>query len=187
MNMPVEQPPIYAVFAGGIDQNAVQKFFGAITAVKNNRPAPPKEIHILIQSTGGAVGDGICLYSFFAALDIPLHLYNNGSVSSIAAVAYLGAKIRKVGAHATFMFHRTTASPQNAHSGTLKSLTETTAIDDRRTEEIIRAHTHFTRAQWKQLDSPTGLWLTAEDAVKTGVATEIAPFSPPPGVPWFNI
>src|ERR1700737_2724923 len=93
----------YATFAGPIDQQSVQRFFTSIAAGSANKI---EHIHILFQSFGGAVADGICLYNFFRALPIDLTLYNGGNVSSAATIAFLGAKGRKVTANATFMIHR---------------------------------------------------------------------------------
>jgi ATP-dependent Clp protease protease subunit len=57
------------------------------------------ELHLLIQSSGGMVGDGISLYNFFRSLPLDLHVYNTGTVASIAAIAFLGAKRRYTSAN----------------------------------------------------------------------------------------
>jgi hypothetical protein len=109
--VPAGPPEIYGVFCGNVDQASVARIMsGMATAINNRVP----RLHLLFQSSGGLVGDGVCLYNFLKALPIPLTIYNVGSVSSIAALAYLGAEERKVSAHATFMLHRTYASPQAA-------------------------------------------------------------------------
>jgi ATP-dependent protease ClpP protease subunit len=101
---PATPPEVYAVFCGNLDQASVGRIMlGVTTAIANRVP----RLHLLFQSSGGLVGDGVCLYSFFRGLPLPLTIYNVGSVSSIAALAYLGAEERKVSAHATFMLHRT--------------------------------------------------------------------------------
>ena len=51
-------------------------------------------VHLLFQSNGGTVGDGLCLYNFFRSLPISLTFYNTGSVASVAAIAYLGRVIQ---------------------------------------------------------------------------------------------
>src|SRR5215217_2667776 len=53
-------------------------------------------VHMLFQSNGGTVCDGVCLYNFFRSLPISLTLYNTGSVAPVAVVAYLGAHERKL-------------------------------------------------------------------------------------------
>src|ERR1035438_7167886 len=98
---PISASPseLYAVFCGQIDQLSVQHIFAAVEEASRNSV---KSIHILFQSSGGCVGDGVCLYNFFRVLPFDLTLYNVGSVQSIAAIAYLGAKHRKTSAHALF-------------------------------------------------------------------------------------
>jgi hypothetical protein len=44
---------------------------------------------LLFQTTGGIVGDGICMYSILRTAPIVFHLYNVGSV----AVVLLGANL----------------------------------------------------------------------------------------------
>ena len=122
-NGPPAQPHmpqhVYATFSGVIDHQAVQRIFqGFSTAIRGG----VEHVHLLFQSTGGAVGDGVALYNFFRALPIELSLYNIGTVASIGAIAYLGAKIRKTSAHATFMVHRTQLPPQTATAERLHAL-----------------------------------------------------------------
>jgi ATP-dependent Clp protease, protease subunit len=137
---------------------------------------------LLFQSTGGTVSDGVCLYNFFRSLPIGLTLYNSGSVASIAVIAYLGAKKRKVNAHATFMLHRTSAVPQIATAARVQSIAQSLTLDDKRTEAIITQHLTLSDEQWR-IHTVTDLWLSAEEAVQCGLADEIGDFAPPPGQP----
>jgi ATP-dependent protease ClpP protease subunit len=61
----------YAVFAGNIDQNSVNRIFNSMAGATNARYT---KIHLLFQSTGGVVSDGVCLYNFFRTLPLPLIL-----------------------------------------------------------------------------------------------------------------
>jgi ATP-dependent Clp protease protease subunit len=175
-------PEVYVVFCASIDQSSVQKILGGVTnAVTQN----VKEIHMLFQSVGGTVGDGIALYNFFQALTIDLTLYNVGQVSSAALIAYLGAKKRKVSAYASFMTHRTTSPAIALEGGKLRAMTESVILDDKRTEAILRKHITMPEEKWTALED--NLWLSAQDAVKFGIADEIAEFAPPPNTKLFNI
>ena len=89
---PPQKIEVYATFAGIIDQMAVQKVFNAITTVSSTNV---DHIHLLMQSSGGLVGDGVCLYNFFRNLNIGLTIYNGGQICSIATLVYLGVKERK--------------------------------------------------------------------------------------------
>jgi ATP-dependent protease ClpP protease subunit len=179
------KPPedIYAVFCGSIDPQAVQRLFGGLTLATTQGV---KRFHLLFQSSGGIVGDGVCLYNFFKSLTIDLILYNVGSVASIATISYLGAKHRKTSARALFMLHRTHFSPQGAKAKTLKTMADTADLEDERTEAILRSCVNFSDEHWKTLDV-ADLYFTGEDAVKVGIATEVGEFSPPPGAMIYNI
>ncbi len=96
---------IYTMFCAGIEQATAQKIVRCLTAASVNQV---KHVHILFQSAGGYVGEGVFLYNLFRSMPIELTLYNVGQLSSAAVVAYLGAKRRKTSAHATFII---TAAP----------------------------------------------------------------------------
>jgi ATP-dependent Clp protease, protease subunit len=74
-----------------------------------------------MQTTGGNVQDGVCLYNYFRTLPVDLSVYNVGSISSAGVIAYLGAKNRKAATLATFMIHRSHASFQGANVDTIQA------------------------------------------------------------------
>lgn len=168
----------YGAFSGIIDQNSVQRIIQGIAPV-TDPAANVGRIHLMFHSTGGGVGDGICLYNFFRALPVELVLYNTGAIHSIAVVAYLGAKKRKTSARATFVLHRTSTSPQSATATRLKTLTESVTLDDSNTESILREHITLPDELWARLNYDD-LVISAQDAVKFGIAHEIEDFLPPP-------
>ena len=174
---------IYAVFCGPIDPISVARIFQGITTGMNNGIT---NFHLLFQSTGGMVGEGVCLFNFFKALPCDLTLYNVGSVSSIATIAFLGAKKRKTSASATFMLHRTHFSPQGAKTKALKAFADSAALDDTRTEAILRSIIKLPDTLWTDLDY-NDLNFSAEEAIKYGIATEIGDFAPPLGSQIYNV
>ena len=99
---------IYAIYCGGIDQANAQKTVNALT---NAIARQAKHIHLLFQSAGGYVGDGVFLYNLLRSIPIEITLYNAGQISSAGVVAYLGAKHRKTTRSATFMLHRIPIAP----------------------------------------------------------------------------
>lgn len=181
--MDEDSNPVYAVFAGVIDQNAVSKIFNGVTAAMASNHT---RIHMIFHSGGGTVPDGIGLFNFFRSAPIPITLYNVGSCASIAAVSYLGAQERKTSAHATFMLHRTQGTIQAAGAARLHSATNSVILDDIRTERILRDSIHLNDMQWQQLFL-ADLWLGAQDAVDCGLSTSIGEFSPPRGMRVFNV
>jgi len=170
--------PVYAIFVGMIDQDGLNRLTQGIGVALNQINA--SAIHLMLQSGGGGVGEGICLYNIFKSVPVPLTLYNSGQLCSIAAVAYLGAPLRCASARASFMYHPVHFSPQAAPSESLQRFAEVAAMDDARIDSILKEHLSLSKRQW-ETHSRADLWLSAEEAVKVGVATEIAEFAPPPG------
>jgi ATP-dependent protease ClpP protease subunit len=83
------------------------------------------------------------------------------------------------------MIHPTHYSPQFAYSGALSRLADAAGLEDARIEQIYSQHITLTPEQ-KAVHQVGDLWLGAEAAVKSGIATEIGDFSPPPGTrPYF--
>jgi len=143
-------------------------------------------MHVLFQSSGGGIGEGVCLYNFFRTLQIDLTLYNVGTVSSIAVIAYLGAKHRKVSPHGTFMIHRTQTTTQAANTQTVKAFAESAVLFDKNTESILRQHIKMPEDKWAHFNH-NDLWFSADDASKFGIADEIAEFAPPAGTKLFSV
>jgi ATP-dependent Clp protease protease subunit len=185
--LPRQQPQaaseVWAIFAGVIDQGAVSRFFNGFTAASANQVG---HLHLLFQSTGGTVADGVCLYNFLHTLPVEISLYNVGTVASAGALVYLGAKNRKASTTATFMLHRTQAAPLGATAERLQALGKSVMLDDQRTEAILRAHLKLPDDLW-DVHRVADLWLSAEEAVKYGLATEIADFAPQKGMQLFSL
>jgi hypothetical protein len=59
-------------------------------------------------------------------------------------------------------------------------------LDDQRTDTIIREHVALPTELWTELQYHD-VYISGDEAVKFGVATEIGDFSPPPGTQVFNL
>jgi ATP-dependent Clp protease protease subunit len=180
-------PPVpevaYAIFCGTIEQVTGEKIVNSLTA---GMAAKIKHVHILFQTAGGYVGDGVFLYNLFRTIPVEITLYNAGQISSIGVIAYLGAKHRLTSKSATFMLHRSTKSPQFATAAQLGHAGKTLVLDDERTEAIVRSHVKFPPELWDSLKSHD-IYITGEEAVKFRVADAIGEFSPPPGTQVYNL
>jgi ATP-dependent Clp protease protease subunit len=179
--MAPEPPPneIYGIFCGPIDQPVLSRIFRHL-AETTTRADHPRHVHILFQSTGGTVGDCICLYNLFRGYPLDLTLYNVGAIQSGAVTSYLGARRRKTCAHAQFMIHRSHCSPQHASLNHLEAAVESLRFDDARTEAILRAHTRLPERAWSRIREGD-VFLSAAEAIDYGLADEIGDFAPPPG------
>jgi ATP-dependent Clp protease protease subunit len=177
---------LYGMFTGMIDAPALQRFAANIDLASKGVPMGLKRVHLVFQSSGGGIGEGIALYNIFRAVPFELVLYNVGAVASIAVIAYLGAKTRRVSTYGAFMIHRTQTTAMSATTQTIKSFTDSAILHDKRTEAILRQHINMPDSKWAHFDH-NDLWFSAEDAVQCGMANEIAEFSPPPGTQLFAI
>jgi ATP-dependent protease ClpP protease subunit len=174
---PSKPKQVHGIFAGAIDQIAVQRLANMVSIASQQGV---DEIHLLFQTAGGMIGDGICLYNLFRATQIEIFLYNAGNVASIGVIAYLGADYKLSSANAAFMIHKTVFSPIAATVDRLQSAANAAALDDQRIEAILHEHINLAKDKW-DIHKISDLWLSADDAVKAGLASEIGNFSPPMG------
>lgn len=170
------------MFCGLIDQNSAQRIMHGVNVASQNN----QHMHILFQSTGGIIGDGVCLYNYFKACPTGLTLYNAGTVSSVGVVAFLGAEQRIVSQYGTFMFHANTAPALAMTSSHLKAAADSLNLDDSRIKAILESRIAFSEQQWSALRHHE-LWFSSGDAVKGGIATSLGEFAPPRGAPVYTL
>ena len=142
---------------------------------------------MLVQSNGGYVSDGLCLYNFMANSPVNFITYNGGAVASIAVILFLAGKQRYASETARFMIHKShaTASP-GSRPDALNIIVEGLRADDARTESILRKHVELNPEQWG-IHQYGDLHLTARDAKGAGLITDIVDFAPPRGASLRNI
>ncbi len=174
----------FALFSGVIDQNTVQKFFKNFALITQQK-AQNMHLHLLIQSNGGTISDGIALYNLLKSAPLDVSVYNSGSVQSAAVICFLAGKRRVASRHAMFMLHRPTCAPQLMTTDELESVLTSLKIDGQRLDSILRSHLNFSEAQWSDFRNKE-FWFTADDALKHGLITEIGEFSPPKGTQVFS-
>jgi len=172
-------PPVaYATFAGGLDQASVQRIFNGFSIAIN---AGVQTVHLLMQSTGGLIGDGVALYNYFRAVPIDLHLYNSGCVASVAVIAFLGAKHRYASTNATFVIHKSFLNVSaTTNAAQAPGMANSLKIDDAHTRAILRSHLSLSNRRLEKLlvDS---LPFTAQYALGCNMITAIKDFVSPPG------
>ncbi len=175
---------VYATFAGTIDQFSLPRIFQNCAAASQGGV---EAVHFLFQSTGGIIGDGISLYNFFRTLPFEMHIYNTGSVQSIAIIAYLGAKNRYVSAYGHFMIHKSYFGAQaGTNAAKLKALAEALVMEDDRIEAILRENTDIPEERWA-VHPLQDVTFNAKEAIEFGIAHELREFDVPSGNQIFNI
>lgn len=168
----------YYTLSGDVNSHMVQRMFEAAADMSADGVTTA---HLLLQSHGGFISDGICLYNFLANLPVRFVTYNAGAVASIAVTVFLAGQRRHASPTARFMLHKSHASPPGgAGPDALQIIAEGLKADDRRTESILRRFVQLSDAQW-DVHAHSDLHLTAEAALKVGLIDAITDFAPPAG------
>jgi len=108
--------------SGDVNSDMVRRVFDAVADMTEDRITTA---HILIQSNGGYVSDGICLYNYLSKLPIKIVTYNAGAVASIAVILFLAGAERYASDTARFMVHKSHASaPHGARPDALRIIVE---------------------------------------------------------------
>lgn len=175
------QKEIWVTFAGILDGPIVRSFFSLF---RDAYADGVQTIHLYIHSPGGNVADGIALHNYFDTFPVNIVAYNSGTVASAAVTAYLGAKRRVVAPTGTFMVHKTVGPALNMPAARLQASLDSVALDDCRTEQILRQRVQLTPEQW-EIHRLADLTLSATESIECGIAHEIGYFTP--RGPLFNI
>lgn len=170
--------------SGDVNSDMVHRVFDSVSGMSE---AGIETAHVLIQSNGGYVSDGLCMYNFLSNAPVNFVMYNAGAVASIAVILFLAGSRRYASETARFMVHKShaTASP-GARPDALNIIVEGLRADDARTESILRKHIELTPEQWA-IHQYSDLHLTARDAKTARMITDVADFAPPRGVHIRNI
>ena len=151
--------------SGDVNSDMVHRVFEAVGHMTEDGI---ETAHVLVQSNGGYVSDGLCLYNFLSKSPIEFVMYNGGAVASIAVIMYLAGSRRYASETARFMVHKShaTASP-GSRPDALNIIVEGLRADDARTESILRKHIELTPEQWA-IHQYSDLHLNSRDAKAAG-------------------
>jgi ATP-dependent Clp protease protease subunit len=174
----------YFTLSGDVNSDMVHRVFEATAAMVEDGI---DTAHVLVQSNGGYVSDGLCLYNFMANSPVQFVMYNGGAVASIAVILFLAGTRRYASETARFMIHKShaTASP-GSRPDALNIIVEGLRADDARTESILRKHVELNPEQWG-VHQYGDLHLNARDAKLAGLINDVADFAPPKGAYLRNI
>ncbi|MES2125897.1 MAG: ATP-dependent Clp protease proteolytic subunit [Pseudomonadota bacterium] len=179
-----QESQAYFTLSGDVNSDMVHRMFEAVSEMTSEGI---DTAHILVQSNGGYVSDGLCLYNFMVNAPVTFVMYNAGAVASIAVILFLCGKRRYASSTARFMVHKShaTASP-GARPDALNIIVEGLRADDARTEQILRRHITLTPEQWA-VHQYSDLHLNSADAKTAGMIDDVADFMPPKGFHIRNI
>jgi ATP-dependent Clp protease protease subunit len=179
-----QQTEAWFTLSGDVNSDMVHRVFEAVATMTEDGL---ETAHVLVQSNGGYVSDGLCLYNFMANAPVEFVMYNGGAVASIAVILFLAGTRRYASETARFMIHKShaTASP-GSRPDALNIIVEGLRADDARTESILRKHIELTPEQWG-IHQYGDLHLNGRDAKTAGLVDEVKDFAPPKGAPLRNI
>lgn len=179
-----QQKEAWYTLSGDVNSDMVHRVFEAVAEMTEEGIGTA---HVLVQSNGGYVSDGLCLYNFLANAPVEFVMYNGGAVASIAVILFLSGSRRYASETARFMIHKShaTASP-GSRPDALNIIVEGLRADDARTESILRKHIELTPEQWG-IHQYGDLHLSGRDAKTSGMVNEVKDFAPPKGAPLRNI
>lgn len=174
----------YFTLSGDVNSDMVHRVFDAVAMMTEDGI---ERAHVLVQSNGGYVSDGLCLYNFLANSPIEFVMYNGGAVASIAVIMFLSGGRRYCSETARFMVHKSHASASpGARPDALNIIVEGLRADDSRTESILRKQVELTKEQW-DIHQYSDLHLNSRDAKAAGMVNDIVDFAPPKGAVLRNI
>jgi ATP-dependent protease ClpP protease subunit len=147
------------------------------------------EIHLLFQTGGGSISDGISLFSYLRGFPVNIHLYNTGGVDSAGLIAFVGVPVERRYAtpHAAFLLHkgkRALLTPEGAE-GHL-ALSKMMTFENAHCETILRAETTIPADKWSEYTDGADVFITAQDALQYGLIGQIREFQPQTGQPLFD-
>jgi ATP-dependent Clp protease, protease subunit len=179
-----QQKEAWFTLSGDVNSDMVHRVFEAVAEMTEDGI---ETAHVLVQSNGGYVSDGLCLYNFLANAPVEFVMYNGGAVASIAVILFLSGTRRYASETARFMIHKShaTASP-GSRPDALNIIVEGLRADDARTESILRKHIELTPEQWG-IHQYGDLHLNGRDAKTAGLVNDVKDFAPPRGAPLRNI
>ena len=137
----------YFLFSAPIDAAAEQGILDACTQLIGQGV---RTVYLLISTPGGAVINGINLYSFLRSLPIRLITHNMGSVDSIGTVIFLAGSERYASPHATFMFHGVASGVNKATKldrNQLLARLDRIAADEEKIASIIHYRASFSEKE----------------------------------------
>ena len=168
----------YFTLTGEVNSDVVRRVFDGLSLFSREKL---RTVHILLQSNGGYVSDGICLYNTLRHAPIDLVMYNAGAVASIGIIVFLAAEQRVASDTARFMIHKSHATaPTGAGPEALKIIAEGLMADDRRTEAILQRHVSLPQSMWG-VYAGSDLHVASEEALSIGLISRIGHFAPPHG------
>lgn len=138
----------------------------------------PKQIKMLINSPGGEVNSAFALIDTMKGSPIPIHTYGLGQIASCGLLTFIAGKKGKrfITKNTSILSHQYTWGSYGKEHELFAQVKEFELT----TKRIIEHYKKCTGLNDKQIREyllpPEDRWLSAEEAVKYGIADEIVTF-----------
>lgn len=175
--------PAFVTVAGIVNQEMSQRMFATCTGLIGHGHS---ELHLLIQSTGGFIGDAVAINNFLRGLPIPVTTYNGGHIASAAVAVYLAGATRVAEDTASFMIHRPGNNAAGGNASAIASILLSLQIDEQRMSKILKAGMpSFPDDKWA-VYAGNDLTFDAASAVTYGAVHSIGSFAPLKGATFLS-
>ena len=157
--------------SGRIDSPTVQRF---VETLQKQIDDSCERLHILINSQGGNVSIALALAHLIKSLPCKVITYNISNVDSAALIVFVAGEERKCARAGTFYLHPVSIEVSGVKTAKeLRAMADVVDSDARRLMEFMQTRTSISSKVWlEKMDACESI--SATDAVKIGLATEIA-------------
>nr|AHF24087.1 peptidase S14 ClpP [uncultured bacterium Contig643] len=131
------------------------------------------EINIFINSYGGEVAEALAIYSALKRHSAKVHTYCDGFACSAATIIFCAGDTRTMGSIALMMIHNCMSYLGFANSEEMRKAAEDNDKINQSSIEAYKKVSNLSEEEIKEMMS-SETWLTAQECLEYGFATEIA-------------
>ncbi len=139
-----------------------------------NSQSKDKEIHMIINSPGGSVLDGLAIYDTMREIEAPIHTRGYGLMASMGSLLLVAGDKRFAAKNSSIMIHQVSAGTK----GTFHDMeigNENTLRLYKQLVDIYVAHTGVEEEYWYDQLLDRDNWLSPKEAMKLNIIDEIIP------------
>lgn len=151
------------------------EFIIARNIMTKNRP---KHMTMIINSPGGEISGAFALIDIMKGSKVPVHTYGLGEIASCGLMTFIAGEKGKrlITRNTAILSHQYSWHSSGKHNELMATVKEFENTHKRILEHYKRC-TGLTEAQIKKFLLPAqDVWLTAQEAVKYGIADEVVEF-----------
>lgn len=143
----------------------------AYAIVKELSELDVDEIDVHINSTGGAVAEGLAIYNVLKNSDMKITTYCDGFACSAASVVFMAGDERIMNEASLLLIHNAWTYGQGNAAELRKQAEDLDKITQASVKSYMR-HVNITEEELKEMMNEE-TWIPAEDAKKMGFATKV--------------